>query len=195
MHTKNWFLFSASRCSSKQASSASYLASPHASSAKMSHIVCLSVCVCVCLSVCWTQMNEAQHELVGLITRAGICVPPTVTYLPYLVSRSTLTAVGRSQLLARWPGTHSRILSTIQRAAQTALGVYLKRTCSRVTSASSALAVLNDYAPYKSTHSVTSTRVMYLGHVLAKHTNIMTHSIHCVSKSPLVNFWNNSVKN
>jgi len=28
------------------------------------------------------------------------------------VSGSTLTAVGRSQLLARWPGTHSRILYT-----------------------------------------------------------------------------------
>ena len=55
-----------------------------------------------------------------VLTRAGICVPPTVTYLPYRVSRSTLTAVARSQLLARWPGTHSRILSNgIQRAAQT----------------------------------------------------------------------------
>ena len=79
-------------------------------------------------------------------TGAGICVPPTV--LPYRVSGSTLTAVGRSRLLARWPGTHCRILSAIHRAAQTVLGVYLglKRTCSRVTSASSALAVLNDYA-------------------------------------------------
>ena len=62
-----------------------------------------------------------------VLTRAGICVPPTVTYLPYRVSRSTLTAVGRSQLPARWPGTLSRILSGIQRAAQTVLGVYLKR--------------------------------------------------------------------
>ena len=68
---------------------------------------------------------------------------------------STLTAVGRSRLLARWPGTHSRILSVIQGAAQTVLGVYLKRTCSRVTSASSALGVPNDYALYKSTHSLT----------------------------------------
>ena len=33
----------------------------------------------------------------------------------------------------------------IQRAAQTVLGVYLKRTCSHVTSASSSLGVLNDY--------------------------------------------------
>jgi len=39
----------------------------------------------------------------------------------------------------------------IQWAAQTVLGVYLKPTCSRVTSASSALGVLN--ALYKSTHA------------------------------------------
>ena len=64
-----------------------------------------------------------------------------VTYLPYRVSRSTHTVVGHFQLLARWPGTHSRILSGIQWTAQTVLGVYLKRrpTCSRVTSAFSAL--------------------------------------------------------
>jgi len=43
----------------------------------------------------------------------------------------------------------------IQRATQTVLGVHLKRTCSRVTSASSALGVFNDYALYKSTHSLT----------------------------------------
>jgi len=89
-----------------------------------------------------------------VLTRGGICVPPTVTYLPYRVSDSTLV-IGRFRLLARWPGTHSRILSGIQRAAQTVLGVYLKRTCSRVTSASSALAVPNDCALYKSTHSLT----------------------------------------
>ena len=92
-----------------------------------------------------------------MLTRGGICVPPTVTYLPYRVSRSTLTAVGRSRLLDRWPGTHSRILSGITRTAQTVLGVYLKRTCTRDTSASSALGVLNDNALYKSTHSLTQT--------------------------------------
>ena len=91
-----------------------------------------------------------------VLTRGGrICVPPTVIYLPYRVSGSTLTAVERFQLLVRWPGTHCRILSGIRRAARTVLGVYLKRTCSRVTSASSALGVLNDYALYKSTHSLT----------------------------------------
>ena len=42
-----------------------------------------------------------------------------------------LNAVGPSQLLARWPGIHSRILSGIQRAAQTVLGVYLKRVLVR----------------------------------------------------------------
>ena len=35
------------------------------------------------------------------------------------------------------------------------LGVYLKRTCSRDTSASSAVWILNDYALYKSTHTPT----------------------------------------
>ena len=63
------------------------------------------------------------------VSSADRCLPPTVTYLPYRISGSTLTAVARSQLLARWPGTHCWILSGIQRAAQTVLGVYLKRTC------------------------------------------------------------------
>ena len=89
-----------------------------------------------------------------VLTRGGICVPPTVIYFRYRVSGSTLTDVGRSRLLARWPGTLSRILSGIDRATQTVLGVCLKRTCSRVTSASSALGVLNDYALHKSTHSL-----------------------------------------
>ena len=38
------------------------------------------------------------------------------------------------------------------------LGVYLKRTCSRVTSASSALGVFNDYTLHKSTHSLSLTQ-------------------------------------
>jgi len=91
-------------------------------------------------------------------TRCGICVLPTVTYLSYRVSGSTPTAVGRSQLLARWHGTHYRISSGIQRSTQTVLGVYLKRSCSRVTSASSALVVLNVYVLYKSTHSLTHSQ-------------------------------------
>ena len=40
----------------------------------------------------------------------------------------------------------------IQRAAETVLCVYSKRTCSRDSSASNAFGVLNDYALHKSTH-------------------------------------------
>jgi len=115
----------------------------------------LAVTVHQCLNGRICRSNASRSPV---LTRGGICVPPTVTNLPYRVSGSTLTAVGRSQLLARWPGTHSRVLSGIQRAAQTVSGIYLYlfvRTCSRVTSASSALGVLNDNALYKSTHSLT----------------------------------------
>ena len=58
------------------------------------------------LSICRSTASRSP-----VLTRGGICVPPTVTYLPYRVSGSTLTAVGRSRLLAQWPGTLSRILS------------------------------------------------------------------------------------
>ena len=64
-----------------------------------------------------------------VLTRGGICVPPTVTYLPYRVSGSTLTAVGRSHC---WPD-----------------GLEL------TPGFSSALGVLNDYTLYKSTQSLT----------------------------------------
>jgi len=89
--------------------------------------------------------------LIQLLVQAYVLKPSP---LGNCVSSSTLTAVRRSQLLARWPGTHSQILSGLQRAAQTVLGIYLKHTCSRDTSASSALGVLIDYVLYKSTHSL-----------------------------------------
>jgi len=80
------------------------------------------------------EMARAQsHRAETPGAESGPCVPPTVTYLPYHVSGSTLTAARRSQLLARWQIILSRILPGIQRAAQTVLGVYIKRTCSRVT--------------------------------------------------------------
>ena len=69
--------------------------------------------------------------------------------------RSAITTVTRSRLLAHWPGTLSRILCRIQRAVQMVLGVYSKCTCSRLTSASNAIEVLNDDAQYKSTHALT----------------------------------------
>jgi len=76
--------------------------------------------------------------------------------LPYRISGSTLTAVARSQLLARWPGTLSRILSGIPQAAQ---------KTERDTSTSSALGigVLNDNALYKSTHSLTRVTLRLAG--------------------------------
>jgi len=44
------------------------------------------------------------------------------------------------------------LLQIFQRATHTVLGVYLKRTCSRVTSASSALGVLNDHDGVREGH-------------------------------------------
>ena len=115
-----------------------------------------------------------------------------VNYLPYRVSGSTLAAVGRSQLLARWPGTHSWILSGIQRAAQTVLGVYLKRTCSRVTSASSALAVRNalthssiarvvDIAGGRPHMRIVSTQGTVAGGVRNVPVPAVGRSLHCIA--------------
>ena len=69
------------------------------------------------------------------------------------------SSVRQVRLLAWWPGTHSRILSAIQRAAQTILGVFLKHTCLRITSVSSALGVVNGYVLYISTHSLALTQI------------------------------------
>ena len=80
------------------------------------------------------------------------------------VPRFWLNTYGcRAGVLSLWPNSLklSRILSGIQRAVQIVLGIYFKRTCSRVTSASSALGVLNDYALYKSTHSLTHMAMKY----------------------------------
>ena len=68
---------------------------------------------------------------------------------------TSINTYGRRAFSVAGPMAWNSLPSGIQRAAQTVLGVYLKRTCSRVTSASSALGVLNDYALYKSTHSLT----------------------------------------
>jgi len=114
----------------------------------------LAVTVHQCLNGRTPRICQSTASRSPVLTRGKICFPPIVIYLPHRVSGSTLTTVGRFQLLARWPGTHSRILSGIQRAAQTVLGICLKRTCSCVTSASSALGVLTNYVLYKSTHSL-----------------------------------------
>jgi len=74
------------------------------------------------------------------------------------VPRFRLNTYGRRVLSFAGPMAWNSLpdfIDGIQRAAQTVLGVYLKRLCSRVTSASSALGVLNDYALYKSTRALT----------------------------------------
>jgi len=73
------------------------------------------------------------------------------------VPRFRLNTYGRRAFSVAGPMAWNSLPDFIRgpRAAQTVLGVYLKRTCSRVTSASSALGVLNDYLLYKSTHSLT----------------------------------------
>ena len=72
------------------------------------------------------------------------------------VPRFLLNTYGRRAFSVAGPMAWNSLpdFTGIQQAAQTVLGVCLKRTCSRVTSASSALKVLNDYALYKSTHSL-----------------------------------------
>ena len=69
----------------------------------------LAVTVYQCLNDAHHRFCRSTASRSPVLTCGGICVPPTVIYLPYRVSGSTLTAVGRSQLLARWPGTLSRI--------------------------------------------------------------------------------------
>ena len=64
-----------------------------------------------------------------------------------------LNTYGRRAFLVAGPMAWNSLPDFI-RDPMTVLGVYSKRTCSRVTSASSALAFLSDYALYKSTHSL-----------------------------------------
>jgi len=116
---------------------------------------------CVCLSVFVFFFVYAAIEIFSMNKVEYKNGSNTKTRIRWW-NKAVCIIVGRFQLLARWPGTHSRILSGIQRAAQTILCVYLKRICSRVTNASSALGVLNDYALYKSKHSLTHSLIIYV---------------------------------
>jgi len=62
-------------------------------------------------------------------TLGSICVPPTVNYLQYLATGSTLTAVGPFQMPAPKSGTLSQISSETWPSVQTVSDVCLKRTC------------------------------------------------------------------
>ena len=71
------------------------------------------------------------------------------------VPRFPLNTYGRRAFSVAGPMAWNSLPDFVQRdPAQTVLGVYLTRTCSHFTSASSALAVLNDCALCKSTHSL-----------------------------------------
>jgi len=114
-----------------------------------------------------------------------------------VIPRFRLNTYGRrafSLAITRRPETLSRILSGIQRAAQAVLRVYLKRTCSRVTSASSALRSSNDYALHKSTHSLThslthnhgrqhSTPGRYRKHQHQRYTYTQNTDLGCLIRS------------
>jgi len=90
------------------------------------------------------------------------------------VPRFRLNTYGRRAFSVAGPMAWNSLPDFIRgpRAGQTVLGVYLKRTCSRVTSASSALGVLNDYLLYKSTHSLT--------HSLPRLSAMMRAAMHCM---------------
>ena len=77
------------------------------------------------------------------LTLGAICVSPTVNYLQYLATGSTLTAARPFQLPVPQSGTLSWISSGTRPSVQTFSHVCLKRTCSFDTSAFRALEVLD----------------------------------------------------
>ena len=92
--------------------------------------------ICACTSVACTDAIATSNDL-------------KTAYTVYCrVSGSTLTAVARSQLLARWPGSQYRILFVTLFSASIYFKTYL---FARFTVTSSALGV----ALYKSTHALT----------------------------------------
>ena len=97
------------------------------------------------------------------------CVPPTVNCLQYLVTGSTLTAVGPFQLPATQSGTVSRISSGNRPSVWTVSDGCLKLICSLDTSAFSALEVLTTTTVYKFTYLLAYRRAsnalegIYLG--------------------------------
>ena len=96
----------------------------------------------------WTAVHRRTCRTAAVwplvLTPGGTCIPPTVNYLQYLTTGSTLTAIRPFQLPASKSGTLSRISSGTRPSVQTLSDVFLKRTCSLDTSAFSALEVIDD---------------------------------------------------
>ena len=91
------------------------------------------------------------------MTSLLIVIIITFTYLPYRASGSTLTAVGRSHSVAgpmAWNSLPDFIRDPTS-STDCVRRLLKKYLFARYYSASCALGVLNDYALYKSTHSLT----------------------------------------
>jgi len=82
-------------------------------------------------SICCHMYSQSVATIQQNVRLPTVAAAVKSTDIPDTISHRAFSVA------ARWHGTHYRISSRIQRSAQTVLGVYLKRTCSRVTSASS----------------------------------------------------------
>ena len=115
----------------------------------LSLIFILTLHIVRCL-LCFESLIIILYYLLRSLSTVSLILGPSITLQsssasafrqPSSTCRTTFPAqhlrpsgvLSQSQLLVRWPGTHSRILFGIQQAAQTVLGVYSKRTCSRDT--------------------------------------------------------------
>jgi len=118
-------------------------------------IVCLSVCVCVCVSVCLLDTDErgSTQTCWSHYTRRHL---RSANRHLLAVPRFRLNTHGRRAFSVAGPMAWNSLRDFIRdpTSSTDCFRRLLKRTCSRVTSASSALAVLDDYALYTSTHSL-----------------------------------------
>jgi len=127
-------------------------------------------------------MKKLSSDLSSYNVFTHSCVPPTVIYLPYRVSGSTLT-YGRRAFSVAGPMAWNSLPDFIRDPTSSKdcfrrlLKTY-RYLFARVTSAYSALGVLIDYALYKSTHSLTcQSQSVYSGD---RHASAV---IYCVDRS------------
>ena len=107
--------------------------------------------------------NRARRALTSFNRRTPLTTTPRrqPKYL-LAVPRFRLNTYGRRAFSVAGPMAWNSFPDFIRdpTSSTDCLGVYLKRTCSSDTSASSALGVLNDYALHKSTHSLTHSDML-----------------------------------
>jgi len=122
-----------------------------------------------------THLVITLSEVSSLLTLGAVCTPPTVNYLHYLVTSSTLPAVGPLQLPAPQSGTLSWISSGTRPSAQTVSDVCLRRICLLDTSAFSTSGVLDDNCALF--HRLTRTVYLCNG-CLALYNVVLTSWVH-----------------